>query len=80
MKNTVKQKVKEVLADRLDIDIDKIKDDSDLVEDLGLDSFLAVELAFELRQQTGVELKTQDFQNIKTPQDIVNFINKKAAK
>ena len=65
------------MADRLDIDIGKIRADSNLVNELGLDSFMAVELAFELKQKLGVEILVNEFQQIATVKDIVNFISSK---
>ena len=73
-KKEIEQKVKEILADRLDIDIKKIKLDSDLVDDLGMDSFKAVELAFAVREEFGVEIKESKFSQINTVRDIVRYI------
>ncbi len=70
----IEEKVKEILADRLDIDIKKIKPDSDLVDDLGMDSFKAVELAFAVREEFGVEIKESKFSQINTVRDIVRYI------
>jgi len=76
----IEQKVKEILADRLDIDIEKIKLDSDLVDELGMDSFIAVELMFELKEKLGINVSEKEFSNIGTVRDIVNFIRKNRAK
>ena len=73
-KKEIEQKVKEILADRLDIDIKKIKLDSDLVDDLGMDSFKAVELAFAVREEFGVGIKESKFSQINTVRDIVRYI------
>lgn len=73
-KKSIEQKVKEILADRLDIDIEKIKLDSNLVDDLGMDSFTAVELTFEVREKFGVEIKDEDFGKLKVPADVIEHI------
>jgi acyl carrier protein len=70
----IEQKIKEVLADRLDVNIAKIKLDSDLVEDLGMDSFTAVEVAFEIKEIFGVEVKDHDFDKLKIPAKIIEHI------
>jgi len=70
----IEQKVKEILADRLDIDINEIKLDSDLVDDLGMDSFCALELQFELKEQLGIEILQNRFSRINTVRDIINYI------
>ena len=74
-KKEIEQKVKEILADRLDIDINKIKPDSDLVNDLGMDSFIAVELLYELKEQFGVEIPQDEFSRVKLVKDILKFID-----
>ena len=70
----IEQKVKEILADRLDIDIKKIKLDSDLVDDLGMDSFGAVEVMYEIKEKFGIEISEEDFSSIEKVSDIVKSI------
>ncbi len=72
----IEQKVKEILADRLDIDVKKIKSDSDLVDDLGMDSFIALELMFELKERLGVSISREEFTKIRTVRDVVSFVEK----
>ncbi|MCD6539640.1 MAG: acyl carrier protein [Candidatus Omnitrophica bacterium] len=76
-KKEIEQKVKEILADRLDIDIKKIRPDSDLVDDLGMDSFRAVELAFAVREEFGIEIPTKDMADMRTVRDLMKYIEKK---
>jgi len=73
----IEKKVKEILADRLDIDLEKIKLESRLVEDLGMDSFGAVELGFELKEKFSTEIPPEDMVNIRSVKDIVEYIHKK---
>ena len=73
-KKEVEKKVKEILADVLDIDIKKIKLDSDLVDDLGMDSFLAVEVMFELKEKLGVDVYDNEFAKVEKVNDIVEGI------
>lgn len=70
----IERKIKEVLADRLDVNIAKIKLDSDLVEDLGMDSFTAVEVAFEIKEIFGVEVKDRDFDKLRIPAKLIEHI------
>ncbi|UCC94582.1 MAG: acyl carrier protein [Candidatus Omnitrophota bacterium] len=69
----IEKKVREILADKLDIDIKKIKLDSDLVDDLGMDSFKALELAFELKEKFGIEIKEEEFSKIQKVKHIVEY-------
>ena len=67
----IEKKIKEMIADRLDVNIDKVNLDSDLANDLGMDSFGAVELMFEMRDTFGVTLDEEEFKAIKKVKDIV---------
>lgn len=70
----IEEKVKEILADRLDIDIKKIKLDSDLVNDLGMDSFGAVEVMFEIKEKFGIDVSEVDFSNVEKVIDIIEDV------
>ena len=67
-------KVKEILADILDIDLGNIKIESDLVKDLEMDSFKAVELTFEIKDKFGIEIPEEDYKKIRKVKDIVEYI------
>jgi len=43
----------------------KISPQTRLVEDLAIDSFLSVELLFELEDQSGLKISDEDFINLK---------------
>ena len=72
----IEAKVKEILADQLDVDMDKIQHDSDLATDLGMDSFATVELLFELNEQLGVDVPEDDVTNIRTVKEIVDLVQR----
>ena len=74
-KKEIEQKVKEILADKLDIDTKKITLDSHLVNDLGMDSFGSVELIYELEENFKVEINEDEMMKIKTVNGIVNYIS-----
>lgn len=74
-KKEIEKMVIQIIADRLDVNIKKIKLNSKLLDDLGMDSFGAVELAFELKDKFGIEIPQEDLKNIKTAKDIVGYIS-----
>jgi len=74
-KKEIEKKVKEALVARLNIDVNEIKLDSFLVEDLKMDSFGTVEVAFELKDKFGIEIPEEDFKKIKRVEDIVEYIS-----
>jgi len=70
----IEQKVKEILADILDIDAKKIELNSDLVNDFGMDSFGAIEVVFALKEQFKIDIPEEDLKNIKLVSEIVEYI------
>jgi acyl carrier protein len=78
LRDTVEQiekKVVEVIANLLHLDKSKIKPDSLLVEDLGMDSFSAVEMLFRFEDQYGLEISDEEMVNLKKVKDIVAYLD-----
>ncbi|MEI7998970.1 MAG: acyl carrier protein [Candidatus Omnitrophota bacterium] len=70
----VEQTVKEILASQLNVDINTIKNDSRMAEDLNLDSFGAVELVFALEEKFVIKISDQSVYTAKTVQDIIDYV------
>ena len=66
--------VKEILAKQLTMDVSKVNLESRLVEDLGIDSFGSVEVAFELEEKFDLKIPDAALYEAKTVKDIVNYI------
>jgi acyl carrier protein len=69
-------KVKQVLSKQLEIDINKINTESLLINDLGMDSFGAVELAYGLSDEFNVKVPLEDLGTIKKVGEIIDYIEK----
>ena len=67
--------VKEVLAKQLTMDAGKINLDSRLIEDLGVDSFGSVEVAFELEEKFNIKIPDAALYEAKTVKNIVDYIS-----
>ena len=75
------EEVKDILAENLDLDPNTIVMTSDLATDLGADSLDAIDIVMSLEDQYGIEVPDSAIENMKTVEDIVNFIeNSDAAK
>lgn len=70
-------KVKQVLSKQLETDISKINAESLLINDLGMDSFGAVELAYGLSDEFNIKVPLEDLSAIKKVKDIVDYVEKK---
>ncbi len=71
------EKIKSLLADQLCIDESMIKPTSDLVFDLGADSLDMVQLLIAMEKEFGTTFSDDDLKNVKTVQDVINFVEKK---
>ena len=70
--------VYKVIQDVLTNDIDKIKPESKLIDDLGADSLTAVEIVMELEKKLGIEIDDSKIEKIVTIQDIINIVEDKS--
>lgn len=70
-------KIKEIIMDILEVEMDEIKDDASIVDDLGADSIAIMEIVMELETEFDMEIDTDDIVNFKTVSDIEKFIESK---
>ncbi len=73
-------KVKEIIVNELSVEADKVTPEANLKEDLGADSIDAVEVIMSLEDEFNVSISDDAAQNIKTVQDLVNYIEAEQAK
>ena len=66
--------IKDILAEQLDVNPDTIEMSSDLSSDLGADSLDAIDIVMSIEDQYGIEVPDSVIKNMKTVEDIVNFI------
>ena len=66
--------IKAVIVETLSVDEDKVVLDASLSDDLGADSLDAVELGMAIEDAIGVSIADEDLPNIKTVQDLVDYV------
>lgn len=69
-------KVVSVFEELFEIDPSSIKPESNLYEDLDIDSIDAVDLVIELRKMTKKKIQPEQFKAVRTVQDIVDEVEK----
>lgn len=70
----VLDKIKEILAEQLSVDPDKIAMNSLLEEDLDADSLDAIDIVMSIEDEFQVEVPDEVIADMKSVGDIVNFI------
>ena len=69
--------VKEIIVKELKVDAAKVTPEALIKEDLGADSIDAVEVIMALEDEFNISISDDAAQNIKTVQDLVNYIESK---
>lgn len=69
-------KIKEILADQLDIELEDIKDNSDIQEDLEADSLDVMDIMTEIEDEFDIEVEDEAIEGLRTPQKIADYIAK----
>lgn len=68
------EKLKEILAEQLDVDADSITKDSMLIEDLGADSLDAIDIVMSVEDKFKIEVPDEIIEKIETVGDMLNYI------
>lgn len=70
----IEEKVKEIIAEQLQVDIEKVKPEASFIDDLGADSLDTVELVMAFEEAFDIEIPDEDAEKIRTVQDAINYI------
>jgi len=71
---TIEERIKDIIADRLELKTDQIVPAASLQEDLGADSLDAVELIMALEEEFGIEIPDDHAEELKTVGDVFSYI------
>ena len=68
------EKIIALTAEHLGIDADSISETASLKEDLSVDSLDLFELVMELEEEFGIEIPSEDLENLATVADVAKYI------
>lgn len=74
MNNDIFEKLKAIAVNDIGIDADKVKPESDIIKELGLDSLDIVDMLMKVEEIFGVTIDDSDVVELKTVADVVRFI------
>ena len=74
-KQAILEEVTSTLAEMFSLEKATLKPETRLVEDLGLDSIDAIDMAVRLEKRVGFEFKGPDLRSLRTVQDIVELLH-----
>ena len=67
-------KIRELLAEQLDANVDEMTMDTRIAEDLGADSLDVVEMLMSVEDEFGIEIPDDVIENLKTIGNVVEYI------
>ena len=70
------EKIQEMLAEALNLSVEKVTADAKIVDDLGADSLDVVELLSRLEDEYGITIPDEDVESLVTVGDVVKEIEK----
>ncbi|MBO8141882.1 MAG: acyl carrier protein [Firmicutes bacterium] len=73
----VLERVREIVAERLGVEVDEVRPQSSFVDDLGADSLDVVELVMALEEAFDLEIPDEDVEQISTVEDAVRYIRER---
>ena len=68
------EKIREMIAENLNIEKDTITEGASFKEDLGVDSLDLFELVMALEEEFGVEIPTEDLEELTTVGAVVKYV------
>lgn len=68
------EKMKKILAEQLDTDIDSITLETDIQDDLGADSLDVVEMLMSIEDEFEIEIPDEKIEGLKTVGQVVDYI------
>ena len=73
------EKVKDIIANELGVEREKLTNDASFIDDLGADSLDIVELVMEFEKEFNIEIPDVDAEKLRTVGDALNYLNGKVA-
>jgi acyl carrier protein len=70
------ERLRKILFESFEIEPDRVQLETNLFQDLDLDSIDAVDLAIKVQEMTGKRIKPEEFKSVRTVQDVVCTIQK----
>ncbi len=74
MMEVSEERIKEIIAEKLDINIEQVTDGAKFIDDLGADSLDVVELIMTLEDMFEIEITDEQAEKIQTVRQAIDFL------
>ncbi|MBL8028075.1 MAG: acyl carrier protein [Fibrobacteres bacterium] len=76
----MEEQVKAIVAEKLGVNGDQVKLESNFIDDLGADSLDTVELVMAFEEKFGIEIPDEDAEKMKSVSDAITYLKGKGVK
>ena len=73
----MEQKVVKLISEATKVDEEKVKPETNFIEDLNLDSLDIVELMMKMEDEFGIEIPEDEAEGLKTVKDVISYVENK---
>ncbi len=74
---SVSDQIKQIIHEKLGIEIEKLTNRTDFKDDLGVDSLDLIDLRLEIEKRFSVNMPEEIAENLKTVGSLIEFVNEK---
>ena len=74
------EKIREIIADQLNVEADTITEETSFKEDLGVDSLDLFEIVMAFEEAYGIEIPSEDLEGLTTVGSVINYLKEKGVK
>lgn len=79
MSQSIEEKVKDIIVDRLSVSPEKVTPEAKFMDDLGADSLDTVELVMAFEEEFGIEVPDEDSEKLQSVGEVIKYIESKKA-
>lgn len=73
----VEKKIKQIIAEQLNISEDEVTTEASFIDDLGADSLDIVELVMAMEEEFEMEIPDEDAEKLLIVQDVIDYVKKR---
>ena len=71
---SIEDKIKQIIAEKLSVELSEVVPEASFVDDLGADSLDLVELVMTMEEEFDVDISDEDAEKLVTVQDAINYV------
>jgi acyl carrier protein len=74
--DNLEQRVRNIVAEQLGVDLSEVRSDASILDDLGADSLDVVEMVMSLEEAFDIEVPDEDVEEMRTVADVERYITR----